>query len=408
VTQTLSVQRLWEERLVRGEVSLHKLPQEWSETLKAQTRLNAVTQFMNRPELKKRMRENGVIEAAAGRNCEQMVGEITLPLAVAGPLIIGGKEKWKGYVPLATTEGALVASIQRGMKVVGGAGGALVVGESRGVTRAPVFQVTGLEHGQQVIWWIKKHQSLLKQKAALTSHHLRLTNTEVQLVGRSLLVRFGYSTGEAMGMNMVTIATEALSQLIEAKTQAKRVALSGNWCVDKKPAWSNFINGRGERVQAEVVILRDIVETWLKTTPEQMVEVVIRKDWLGSMMAGSMGFNGHFANIIAAIYLATGQDLGHVVEGALGVTTAEVVSEGLYFSVLLPDLMVGTVGGGTHLPVQKACLELMGLGMGKKGEKQYLAKIVGATVLAGELSLTAALASQDLAKSHQRLGRGKV
>ncbi len=227
------------------------------------------------------------------------------------------------------------------------------------------------------------------------------------MVGRNVYLRFVFDTCEAMGMNMVTFASERITQLIKAKTKIECFSLTGNLCVDKKPAWLNFIRGRGKRVWTEVKIKKEVVKKVLKTTPEKIAEVVYRKCLLGSAMAGSVGFNGHYANIVAALFLATGQDMAHVVEGSLGITTAEVIEKGsLYFSVYLPDLMIGTVGGGTHLPTQKEALSVLGLGKGKRGEALKFAEIIGGAVLAGELSLMAALASGDLARAHEKLGRG--
>jgi hydroxymethylglutaryl-CoA reductase (NADPH) len=276
------------------------------------------------------------------------------------------------------------------------------------MTRAPVFAIDGIDKGERVKRWLVEHEIRVKKVAEATSKHLTLMAIEPTLVGRNLWVRLRFLTGEAMGMNMVTIATQAVVELMEKELTIRGVALSGNACVDKKPAWSNVLLGRGLRVNAEVVVPREVVEATLKTTPEAVVEVVTRKSHLGSIVSGAMGFNGHFANIVAAIYLATGQDVAHVVEGSAGVTTAELDGRDLYFNVTMPNVLVGTVGGGTRLPVQKAALSIMGLGMGKLGEKLTLGRVLGATVLAGELSLTAALAAGHLASAHARLGRSRI
>lgn len=406
MTKQINDHQEWVGRLVREEVALHRLPEEWDEYARAWVRLEAVAIKQKQEGVIKKIKKNGVLRAAAGRNCEQMVGELTVPLAVAGPIEIkSGEGDYNGYVPLATTEGALVASIQRGMKATKLAGGIYtLVGQER-VTRAPLLVVKDLKRGDQVVNWVKDNLIELKRVAETTSKHLILLSIEPELVGRNLWLRCVFGTGEAMGMNMVTIATDKVIEAIRAFWPVRVVALSGNGCVDKKPAWSNVLMKRGLPVQAEVTLPRAVVKNVLKTTPEMIVEVVHRKHWLGSMVHGAMGFNGHFANVVAAIFLATGQDMGHVVEGSLGITTAELVKDKLYFHVHLPDLMIGTVGGGTHLPVQHAGLELMDLGEGKLGDKRRLAAILGGTVLAGELSLTAALAAGHLAKAHKHLGR---
>jgi hydroxymethylglutaryl-CoA reductase (NADPH) len=396
----------WIKNIMAGNAAMHRLPEDWDEYEKAQIRLEAVSRMAGNEALVEKVKKNGVVGKAAGRNAEQIIGELTVPLSVVGPLKISDFEK-DVWVPLSTTEGALVASVQRGVKAIGMANGCESMAIDRGMTRAPVFRVASLSQAAEAQVWLQNNVEELKKRAETTSNHLALIGIEVQLVGRSLFVRFRYETGEAMGMNMATIATQELVALIEERVGIKSVALSGNACVDKKAAWSNVVLGRGLSVQAEVILPKKVVEEGLKTTPEEVVEVVMRKDFVGSAISGSMGFNGHFANVVAALYLATGQDLAHVVEGSLGMTTAEVDEEDLYFSVNLPNVVVGTVGGGTHLPVQQAALEIMGLGQGLPGDKERLGRVVAATVLAGELSLTAALASGHLAQAHQRLGRKK-
>jgi len=349
-------------------------------------------------------------EKIEGRNLENMIGAIQVPLGIAGPLKINSLEfgNRECFIPLATTEGALVASVNRGCKIIRESEGCEILIKEKGTTRGPVFKVKNLEEGKKLVDWLEKNMKELGKVAGKTDKHTRLINIETKIVGRNVYVRFGFNTAEAMGMNMVTIATEKMVKFIKKGLKIKEVILSGNYCVDKKLSWLNFIQGRGKQVWAEVVVDKKSVKDVLKTTPEKIVEVVYRKQLLGSIMSGAMGFNAHYANMIAGIFLATGQDMAHVVEGSLGVTTAEVVGKGdLYFSIYLPDLMVGTVGGGTHLATQKECLSILGLDKVKKGDGLRLGEIIGGTVLAGELSLTAALASGDLAKAHQRLGRGK-
>jgi hydroxymethylglutaryl-CoA reductase (NADPH) len=187
------------------------------------------------------------------------------------------------------------------------------------------------------------------------------------------------------------------------------VSLSSNYCVDKKPAWINVIEGRGFRVWAEVTLTKGVLQGVLKTTAKNMYDVWVSKCMIGSAVAGSMAFNAQFANIVAAIFLATGQDIAHVVEGSLGITTAEITGEDLYMSVSLPDLMVGTVGGGTGLPTQKEALAVLGIAGGDSGNNsKKFAEIIAAAVLAGEISLLASLSEGSLARSHARLARGKT
>jgi len=353
-----------------------------------------------------------------GRNIENLVGATQIPLGVAGPLLIhleGAKAHLRGvfrnyYIPLATTEGALVASVSRGCKAVTQSGGATVYVENVGVTRGPVFKTRGITEGAEVKNWIENNFKQIAKVTEKTSSHLKLCKIDCAIVGKNLFARFYFDTTDAMGMNMATFATEAATKLIEQKTKAVCVTLAGNFDIDKKSAWLNFINGRGKKIWAECILPRKVVTDILKTTPEKLVEVVERKCHLGSIMSGSLGFNAHFANIIAAIFASTGQDLAHVVEGSLGVTTAEILGGGdlcsrreegsLHFSIYLPALMCGTVGGGTHLPTQQEALKIM-----QVSDVLEYATVVGAAVLSGELSLIASLAEGSLAKAHKKLGR---
>lgn len=346
-------------------------------------------------------------------NIENFIGWTKVPLGQVSGLVVNKKSY---DLPLATTEGALVASVNRGCKATRLSNGIKVLVEDVGATRGPVFCVSGISEGKKLIDWAKANFCLLQNVSEATSKHLRLIDFTPAMAGKNVWLRFRFNTGEAMGMNMVTIATEAIAKLIKQKLNIDCAALSGNYCVDKKPGWLNFIEGRGKKVWAEAVISRKIVKEVLKTTPEKIIEAVQKKQWLGSIMSGSMGANGHFANIAAALFLATGQDMGHIGECSLGVTTAEITTGSdpavkkspigsdpngsLYFSVYLPDLMVGTVGGGTRLETQRKSLKMLG-----NPTAMELAGIIGGAVLAGELSLTAALASGDLAKAHEKLGR---
>lgn len=343
--------------------------------------------------------------SVSGRNIENLIGATQIPLGIAGPLAIRNLklEIRNYYIPLATTEGALVASISRGCKAVTEAGGAYIEVESVGITRGPVFKTKNLKHSFEIKDWIEKNFSLIAKTAQKTSSHLKLLKIEPAIVGRNIFLRFSFDTSDAMGMNMATFATQEIVNLIEQKTKVRCISLAGNYDIDKKSAWLNFISGRGKRVWAEVIIPKKIVAETLKTRPEKIVEVVKTKNYLGSILAGAIGLNAHFANIIAAIFIATGQDPAHVVEGSLGVTTAEVLENGdLYFSIYLPALVAGTVGGGTHLPTQKEALNLMNV----KNVLEF-ASVTGAAVLAGELSLIASLAEGSLAKAHKKLGRKK-
>jgi hydroxymethylglutaryl-CoA reductase (NADPH) len=338
-------------------------------------------------------------EAVAGtRNCENMIGVSQIPMGIAGPLKIANTDY---FIPLATTEGALVASVNRGCKAITESGGAAVDSYRVGATRGPVFKMNTLKESDALNKFLEKHFADLQKIAKATSRHLTLTKYMDRGVGRYRYIRFVFDTQDAMGMNMVTIATQKLVEFIETHTRARCISLAGNYDVDKKPSWLNVIEGRGIKAWAEVIILDRILTGVLKTTAQKMYDVWLAKCMIGSAMSGSMAFNAQYANVLAALFLATGQDIAHVVEGSLGITTAEVTKKGLYMSVYLPDLMVGTVGGGTGLATQREALKLLGA-----ENSRNFAEIVAGAVLAGEISLLASLSEGTLANAHQRLGRG--
>lgn len=344
---------------------------------------------------------------ASTKNCENMIGATQIPLGIAGPLQMKGEQaQGEFYLPLATTEGALVASVSRGCKAVNLSDGVSVYTCRTGQTRGPVFIVKSLAERKKLYAWIKKNEERLQAVAEKTSKHLKFKKAVAQGVARYLFVRFSFETGDAMGMNMVTIATQAMAEVIEKETGAELLAVAGNFDIDKKPAWLNFINNRGFPVWAEVVLKKEVVETVLKTTPEQFFEVWLAKCMIGSAMSGSLGFNSHYANIIAALFIATGQDPAHVVEGSMGITTAKVLPNGdLYVSIYLPALSIGTVGGGTQLATQQEALQILQVAGENTVEK--FAELIGGAVLAGEISLLASLSEGSLSNAHKRLGRGE-
>jgi len=346
-------------------------------------------------------------KSTVSKNCENMIGATQIPVGVAGPLTLRRSLGQKDYfIPLATTEGALVASINRGCKVIVESGGASILVHKVGISRGPVFYTGSLRKSDELYQWIKKNEPLLKKTAETTSSHLKLKKIIVRSLANYVFVRFSFDTKDAMGMNMATIATQKIAELIEKKTKIECLAVAGNFDIDKKPAWINFIENRGIKAWGEVIIPKKVVTGVLKTTPEKIFDVWLGKCMLGSAMSGALGFNSHFANIIAALFIATGQDPAHVVEGSMGITTVKVLKNGdLYFAVYLPSLILGTVGGGTNLATQKEALEI--LGVNGTGKVEEFAEIVTGAVLAGELSLLASLSEGTLAKAHKELGRGK-
>ena len=353
-------------------------------------------------------------DRAACRNCENFIGATQIPVGIVGPVSVRGEEiDGEVFVPLATSEAALVASTNRGCSAVRKAGGAKVRVEDVGMTRAPVFRTAGIDETREFVEWIAEHEEDLRRITEQTSEYLKLLDIRPYTFGTTIFLRFRFTSGDAMGMNMATIACDrAVRHFIEPQTGIECVALSGNYCVDKKPAAINFHEGRGKRVFAEVLLPRDVLENTLKTNAEGLSEVQYRKNLLGSIASGSAGFNAHFANVLAAFFIATGQDLAHVVEGSMGVTCVEPRDEGsVYVSIFLPAVPLGAVGGGTALNTQREVLAMMGIeaDAARPGRAAHrLAEILGATVLAGELSLLSAFTSNDLARAHERLGRGKL
>ncbi|MDR2873284.1 MAG: hydroxymethylglutaryl-CoA reductase (NADPH) [Methanobrevibacter sp.] len=345
------------------------------------------------------------MEKASQKNIENSIGTVQIPLGVTGPLKISGKHaNGEFHIPIATSEGALVASVNRGCSVISKSGGVNTVIIADKMTRAPVIQTNSIQESLKLKNWIENNFSRLKEVAESTTSHGKLIKIDpILIAGNYVYPRFNYSAGDSMGMNMVTIATEKVLELLEKETDADVVSLSANVCVDKKPAYMNIIEGRGKSLMADVLIPKEIVKDKLKTTAKSIEHVNTVKNLIGSAISGSMGFNAHYANIIGGLFLATGQDIAHVVEGSLGITTAENRDGDLYFSVNIPDLPIATVGGGTSLETARESLEILGVYGSGKVEK--FGEIVIATVLAGELSLMAALSAGHLAKAHKTHGR---
>jgi len=330
-------------------------------------------------------------------------------VGVAGPLRVDGIPV---HVPMATTEGALVASTSRGCKALGSVSTVLL---EDAISRAPLLQFPSVVQAGEFAHWIKKEESFAKVKEQFeaTTRFGKLKSVKVTLAGRNVYVRFVCSTGDAMGMNMAGKGTQAALGMLAGLFPGMVVAsLSGNLCADKKAAAVNWIEGRGKSVVAEAVIPGEVVRSVLKTTVASIINVNINKNLVGSAMAGALGgFNAHAANVVAAVFLATGQDPAQVVESSQCITLMEPTNDGkdLHVSCTMPAIEVGTVGGGTSLQSQAACLTMLGV----KGSHphlpgsnaQRLARVVCAAVLAGEVSLVAALSSGDLIKSHMKLNR---
>ncbi|MDP3066736.1 MAG: hydroxymethylglutaryl-CoA reductase (NADPH) [Methanobacteriaceae archaeon] len=393
-------------KLRKGEIKLHQVEDYTKDPEEATLVRRMFVKEISGTELTHLSHYSLDMGEALKRNIENPIGTIQIPVGITGPLTINGKyAQGDFYVPLATSEGALVASVNRGCSVIKDSGGVNVGIVADKMTRAPAIKAESIQEALKIKEWIENNFQTLKKAAESTTRHGKLVKIDpIVVVGRNLYPRFVYTTGDSMGMNMVTLATEAALEVLTENIKAHVVALSGNLCVDKKPSALNLIEGRGKTLVAEVIVPQKLVEQKLKTTVDTIIEVNTTKNLIGSAIAGSMGFNAHYANMIGAIFLATGQDEAHVVEGSLGITVAENEKGDLYFSVTLPDVPLATFGGGTRLETARECLEIMdAYGSGKVGK---FAEIVAGTVLAGELSLLGALGAGHLARAHRDLGRG--
>ncbi|GAA5974602.1 hypothetical protein JCM21900_005683 [Sporobolomyces salmonicolor] len=343
-----------------------------------------------------------------GQCCENVVGYMPIPVGIAGPLRIDGIVL---PIPMATTEGALVASTSRGCKALNVSGGVTTVVTQDAMTRGPALGFPSVVMCAAAKRWIDSQEGsdILKAAFNSTSRFARLKSLKCAMAGRTLFVRFATQTGDAMGMNMISKGTErALDVMMtEHFPEMRIISLSGNYCTDKKPAAINWIEGRGKSVVAEGIIPGEAVKSILKTTVDALVQLNITKNLIGSSMAGSIGGNNaHSSNILTAIYLATGQDPAQNVESSNCMTLMEAINDGkdLLITCSMPSIEVGTVGGGTILLPQAAMLDMLGV----KGphptspgqNAQQLARIVCAAVMAGELSLMSALAAGSLVQSH--------
>lgn len=350
------------------------------------------------------------IERVVKRNCENMIGCIQVPLGVAGPVTVHGEyANGEFYLPLATTEGALIASVNRGCSAITRAGGADVRIFADAMSRAPVFAARSIVHARESVDWVMTHEPEIRALAESTTSHGKLLGMACYTAGTSVFVRFTFDTKDAMGMNMVTIASGKVADLIEKETGLRQIALSGNMCTDKKPSAASTILGRGKTVAAGIFLSDDVIREVFKTDAKTLIEVNTRKNLVGSARAGSLGFNAHAANVVAACFIACGQDAAHVVEGSTCITTVDPAEGGAYVAVTLPALPVGTVGGGTGIDTQAECLRMLGVqgsGTPPGTHAKKFGEIVATGVLAGELSLLGALAAQHLARAHQQLGRG--
>lgn len=345
-----------------------------------------------------------------GANCEIVVGYVPLPVGVVGPMTLNGESV---YVPMATTEGCLVASTQRGAKAISEGSGASAVVLRDGITRAPCFRMGSATEAAALKLWceVPENFALLKSAFESTTGFGKLTGCHPTVAGRNIYLRLVCFSGDAMGMNMVSKGSLAVVDFLRDRFPSLQlVALSGNMCTDKKAAATNWLEGRGKSVVVEATIPAKVVQNTLKTTVKAMVSTNLHKNLIGSAMAGTIGgFNAHASNIVTAVFLATGQDPAQNVESSNCITLLEETDEGdLWISCTMPSIEVGTVGGGTSLPAQAACLKAIGVqgGANIPGENaRKLATVVAAATMAGELSLLAALAANTLVQAHMKHNR---
>jgi hydroxymethylglutaryl-CoA reductase (NADPH) len=342
------------------------------------------------------------------RNIENFIGTVKMPVGLAGPLRVNGRfAQGDYYVPLATSEAALVASYSRGAQLITQAGGCAAIVLDEAVTRAPGFAFINLHEATVFERWVKDQLPALRQIADATTRYGKLIALRTTIEGNHVYVRFEYTTGDASGQNMSTIATDAVCRHIEntSPVRPRYWFIEANLSSDKKASFQTLMAVRGKRVSADIVIPASMVEERLHTTAKRMVEYWVMSA-TGAVLSGTVGVHGHYANCIAALYIACGEDAACVAESALGMSRLELTDKGdLYASVTLPNVMMGAVGGGTGLPSAQACLDILGLA--GPGKARALAEVCASLCLAGELSISGAISAGQFSAAHQRLARGR-
>jgi hydroxymethylglutaryl-CoA reductase (NADPH) len=339
-------------------------------------------------------------------NIENPVGAAQMPLGVAGPLVVEGEHaRGRFYVPLATTEGALVRSYERGMAALARAGGAMARVHADENRVSPIFSFDGVADAHDFARSLDEDFDRIRAEAEATTRHGRLLRLECHPIGRECIVNFCYHTADAQGMNMIVKATEAACRFILGRSRARRFYVFSGYSSEKRASGSLLAGGKGKRVVAGALLPTGVVRSYLHTTPERLCDMW-HQTMLGHVQANAIGYNGHYANGLAAIFIACGQDVANVVNSSVGITNFELTNEGdLYASVTLPSLTVATVGGGTALGTSRECLEMLGCAGADRAAK--FAEIVAATLLAGELSMGAAIASGEFVQAHETYGRNR-
>lgn len=341
-------------------------------------------------------------------NVENFSGVAQIPIGFAGPMVVNGEHaQGEFYVPMATTEGTLVASYSRGMRLTRECGGITTTVLDDAMQRAPMFSFTNARDSRAFGEWVKANFDEIKAVAETTTSVGKLTNIEQYTASKLRWLRFNYQCGDAAGQNMVSKATRAACEWIKSQNPPglEHFVLAANMDTDKKHSHLNSLHTRGKRVVAELTINKDLMTDIMHCTPEALYRQRQYSN-MGAMMAASVSNGAHFANGITALFIACGQDVANVAESSAGFTFAEILPNGdYYFSVTIPSLVVATFGGGTGLATQKECLDV--LGCTGKGNVNKFAEIVAATVLCGELSLGSAVVADEWVSSHERLGRNR-
>ena len=340
-------------------------------------------------------------------NIENPIGVTQMPLGLAGPILIDGEHaKGHFYVPMATTEGTLVASYSRGMRVLSACGGAKTTIIERYMQRAPVFHFDNAREAREFGIWLRANFEGIKKAAESTTSVGKLSHIEEYGVSKMWYTRFNFTTGDAAGQNMCGKAAQAACIWIKQNYPGKmRFTLSGAIDTDKKHSHINTLHSRGARVVVEATLNRDTLKQITRADTRDLYRAR-QVSMVGGVLAGTTNNGVHSANGIAATFIATGQDEANVAESQAGITYVELLDNGdLYWSLTMPSLIVATYGGGTGLATQRECLEMMGCyGTGKVGK---LIEIIAGTVLAGEISLSAAVVANEWVESHDKHGRNR-
>lgn len=336
------------------------------------------------------------------KNCENVIGYINIPIGIVGPIHINNMNH---FVPIATTEGALVGSINRGSRFIErfSQNGITSIVIDKGITRAPLIDLIDINNIPIFNRFIKDKYNDIKNIFDSTSNFIKLQDITLHFNGSKVHIRFSATSGNAMGMNMISKSCEKImNYILTYFPNSKLLSLSGNLCIDKKPSAINWINGRGKTSICNTKINIDSFEKYSKISVDNIVELNIQKNLIGSSLAGSIGgMNAHSSNIIAGIFAATGQDLGQIGTSSVGITDYTIKNNILNIDLTMPSLEVGIIGGGTQIPAQKNCINIMNI-----NDSSHFSKVIASTVLCGELSLMTALCKGNLVSSHIKYNRG--